>query len=122
MKTLAVAAIAALLPLGAAHAFQVITPGEMKDAGLGFAQSSAFRQSVDPQTDSNFHFSAYGGGQNAGDNRLRYNQYGRVDGGGRYLGDYSSTFRSCGDYSDNNTAELDALSVGGNAYPCQRFR
>ena len=58
----------------------------------------------------------------AGDNRLSYNRWGRMDGGGRYLGDSDNNFRSCSEYSDNNTAMLDSMSRGGNNYPCQRFR
>jgi hypothetical protein len=123
MTKLAAVALIALLPFGAAHAFQVVTPGQMKDAGMGFTQSNSFRQSVDPQNDVNFQFHSYANGQRVGDNRLNYNRFGRMDSGGRYLGDdMDSNFRSCADYSDNNTANLDAMSMGGNAYPCQRFR
>ncbi len=125
MKKLIAATVLALLPLGASNAFQVITPAQMQDAGMGFTQSNSFRQQVDPNTDPNFKVQfnagsgAYGG---AGDNRLSYNRFGRMDGGGRYLGDSDSNFKSCSEYSDNNTAMLDSMTRGGNAYPCQRFR
>ena len=41
MNKLIAATVIALLPLGAAGAFQVITPGQMQDAGMGF---TPFRQ------------------------------------------------------------------------------
>ena len=125
MKKLIAATFLVLLPLGAASAFQVITPGQMQDAGMGFTQSNAFRQQVDPNTDPNFQVQFSGGSGTfggAGDNRLSYNRWGRMDGGGRYFGDSTSNFKSCSEYSDSNTAMLDNMSRGGNAYPCQRFR
>lgn len=125
MNKLIAATILALLPVGAAGAFQVITPGQMQDAGMGFTQSSSFREQVDPKTDPNFRVQFTSGASTmggAGDNRLTYNQWGRMDGGGRYLGDSGSNFKSCAEYSDSNTAMLDNISRGGNNYPCQRFR
>lgn len=125
MKTLFAAVVITLLPLGAASAFQVISPGQMKDAGMGFTQSNSFRQQVDPNNDPNFNVQFSAGSRSmggAGDNRLSYNRWGRMDGGGRYLGDHDSNFKSCSEYSDNNTAMLDNITRGGNTYPCQRFR
>jgi len=125
MNKLIAATVIALLPLGAASAFQVITPGQMQDAGMGFTQSNSFRQQVDPAGDPNFRVQFSGGTNSmggAGDNRLNYNRWGRMDGGGRYLGDSDSNFKSCSEYSDSNTAMLDNMSRGGNSYPCQRFR
>jgi hypothetical protein len=123
MNKLFTAVVIVMLPIGAASAFQVVTPGQMKDAGMGFTQSQSFNQQVDPQSDPNFKFSASSGtSRGAGDNRLTYNSFGRMDGGGRYLGDSNSNFKSCAEYSDSNTAQLDNMSRGGNSYPCQRFR
>jgi hypothetical protein len=125
MNKLIAATVLALLPLGAASAFQVITPGQMQDAGMGFTQSNSFRQQVDPNSDPNFKVQFSGGTGSfggAGDNRLSYNRWGRMDGGGRYLGDSDSNFKACSEYSDSNTAMLDNVSRGGNTYPCQRFR
>lgn len=124
MKKLIAATVVALLPLGAASAFQVITPSQMQDAGMGFTQTQSFNQQVDPKTDPRFQIttSVGSGGASLGDNRLNYNQFGRMDGGGRYLGDYNSNFKSCAEYSDSNTAQLDNMARGGNTYPCQRFR
>jgi hypothetical protein len=127
MYKLVAAAVVALAPLGAAQAFQVITPGQMQDAGMGFTQSRAFNQQVDPQTDPAFQFSAFGNGRRYGtwgsERPLSYNRFGRMDNGGRYLGDdMDSNFKSCSDYADSNAAQLDSLARGGNSYPCQRFR
>src|SRR5689334_635122 len=101
MNKLIAATVLVLLPLGAASAFQVITPGQMQDAGMGFTQSSSFRQQVDPNSDPNFKVQFGGGTSNwggAGDNRLSYNRFGRMDGGGRYLGDSDSNFKACSEY------------------------
>ena len=124
MYKFAVAAILALLPLGAAQAFQVITPSQMQDAGMGFTQSQAFNQQANPQPEGGLQFSASAGNQRYGDDRLSYNRFGRMDNGGRYLGDnMDSKFRSCSaDYADSNMGQLNALARGGNSYPCQRFR
>jgi hypothetical protein len=123
MNKLFAAVVIVMLPIGAASAFQVVTPGQMKDAGMGFTQSQSFNQQVDPSSDPNFRFSASSGtDRSVGDNRLGYNRFGRMDGGGRYLGDNNSNFKSCSEYSDSNTAQLDNMSRGGNSYPCQRFR
>jgi hypothetical protein len=125
MNKLFAAVVIALLPLGSANAFQVITPAQMQDAGLGFTQSNSFRQQADPSADPNFNVQFTAGSGSIGgssDNRLTYNQWGRMDGGGRYLGDSNSNFKSCSEYSDSNTSMLDNMTRGGNNYPCQRFR
>ncbi|MGE0668151.1 MAG: hypothetical protein AB7O49_16465 [Sphingomonadales bacterium] len=125
MKKLIAATVLVLLPLGAAGAFQVITPAQMQDAGMGFTQSNSFRQQVDPNTDPNFRVQFSGNASAFGDSagfRTTPNRWGRFDGGGRYLGDSDSNFKACSEYSDSNSAMLYNMSRGGNSYPCQRFR
>ncbi|MDA0339346.1 MAG: hypothetical protein O2910_05850 [Proteobacteria bacterium] len=118
----------ALAGVGPASAFQVITPEQMQDGGMGLAEGRYF-STEQAEQQGGFRFEV-NGNRSAFSSRHGYNDrsssennyYGNVDGGGRYFGD-STTSNSQGcNYAESNAGQLDAMSGRGYAYPCQRFR
>lgn len=121
MKYLLLAAVIAVAaPIGAASAFQVITPEQMQDSGMGLAEGRYFS----PEQRAQNEFQGSGQVQFFGNDRSRSSArfYGRADGGGRFFGDSRRSSSQGCDYAESNVGRLDAMSGRGYAYPCQRFR
>ena len=112
----------ALIPLGSAGAFQVLSIDEMQEsASFDGNYFQDYGQEVD---ESGFQFQVGGSERNnAGVNSSNY--YGSaLRGSGSYNrggGMFGSSQQYCS--SGNSSASMTALSYGVvNSYPCQRFR
>ena len=129
MKKLVFAAVFAFaapmaLSVAPASAFQVISPEQMHESGMGLAEGRYFSRQQMEQMPGTQQFQFFSNPRRYYSQRSssERNFYGNIDGGGRYYGDNgSSNYRGC-DYAESAAAKLDAMSGRGYAYPCQRFR
>lgn len=116
------ALVAALIPLGSASAFQVLSLDEMQES-TSF-DGNYFQDYGKVEETSNFQFQVGGSNRaNAYDRGPNYNS--ALRGNGNYGRNSGGMFGSSQQYcsSGSSSASMTALSYGVvNSYPCQRFR